>query len=169
MADTLRGTTAVLGITSTLVLAGVNIGTSLLFVPRLSTLPMASSTAIFDRLYHDGAQVLVPLAGVGIASFGYLSYYYHQSAPVLASSHGSSSFSPVFGVAAGLVASTLLWTRTIIWPVNQRLIGMARDAERREMAGPNVVNEDLRRWRWMNYMRGFVALGAGVLALTALV
>lgn len=174
MAD-LRGTTAVLGITSTLVLSGIHIATSLLFVPRMSTLPLATSTALFDRLYHDGVQVVLPLAGLAIASFGYLAATppYHSARPASSSSSSTSTsvvlHVPPLAVAAGLVVSTLVWTRVVVMPVNDQLLGMARDARRREDAGPAVVETLLRKWRWMNYVRGFVALGAGVLALTTMV
>lgn len=163
MAD-IRGTTAVLGITSTLVLSGINIATSLLFVPRMYPLPIATSTAIFDKLYHNGAQVVVPLAGVGITSLAFLSYDGYQRHNN--SGHGGST---ALGVAAGLVVGTLAWTKLIVMPVSNQLIGMAHDAQRREDAGPAVVEALLRKWKWMNYVRGFVALGAGVLALTAVV
>lgn len=170
MADTFRGTSAILGITSTLVLSGINIGTSLLFVPRMYTLPIATSTAIFDKLYHNGAKVVVPLAGLAITSFGYLSYsalassdqYHHNGT----GDHGAGA---VLAVAAGLVVSTLAWTRVVVMPVNNQLVDMAHDAHLRERAGPKVVETLLRKWRWMNYVRGFIALGAGVLALTAVV
>lgn len=167
MAD-IRGTTAVLGITSTLVLSGINIATSLLFVPRMYPLPIATSTAIFDKLYHNGAQVVVPLAGVGITSFAFLSYYdaYYRHHRQAISPGGSST---ALGVAAGLVVCTLAWTKLLVMPVNDQLLGMAHDAHSREEAGPAVVQALLRKWKWMNYVRGFVALGAGVLALTAVV
>lgn len=170
MAD-IRGTTAVLGITSTLVLSGVNIATSLLFVPRMYTLPMATTTAIFDKLYHKGVKVVLPLTALAIASFGYLAassssaLSYDLGGAVSRGYHAGTALT----VAAGLVASTLVWTRVLVMPVNKQLVGMARDATLREEAGPAVVETLLRKWRWMNYVRGFIALGAGVLALTAVV
>lgn len=167
MADHIRGTTAVLGITSTLVLSGLSIATSLLFVPRMYPLPLATSTALFDKLYHNGVQVCVPLTVVAAAALGYLghhSYHYHGA---------SSSYHQYdhrgLSVAAALVLSTLAWTGLVVMPVNNRLLDMAHDAHKREEAGPAVVEALLRKWKWMNYVRGFVALGAGVLALTAVV
>lgn len=166
MAD-IRGTTAVLGITSTLVLSGINIATSLLFVPRMYTLPIATSTSLFDKLYHNGAKVLVPLASVAVTSFGYLGYDASSSSHHLHHEHRGRS--TALSVAAALVLSTLAWTKLVVMPVNDHLLGMAHDAHLREEAGPAVVEGLLRKWKWMNYVRGFVALGAGVLALTAVV
>lgn len=197
----LRTTTAVLGITSTLVLSGINIGTSLLFVPHLYAITTTTannpdeplpSARIFDGLYHTGAKAVVPLAAAGILSLGglaassYYQYYYYYSPASSASSPFSSSHlsrgaghlaatttataAPALqlALAAGLVASTLVWTRVVVMPVNNRLVGLARGRakgsdERGEVAAL------LRRWERMNYVRGFVALAAGVLALSAVV
>lgn len=191
-----RTTTAVLGITSTLVLSGINIGTSLLFVPHLYAITTTTannpdeplpSARIFDGLYHTGAKAVVPLAAAGILSLGGLaaSSYYHASNANQHLSSLSSSLPHLGGhpaaattttttqalplaLAAGLVASTLVWTRVVVMPVNNRLVGLARGRakgsdERGEVAAL------LRRWERMNYVRGFVALAAGVLALAAVV
>lgn len=178
----LRTTTAVLGITSTLVLSGINIGTSLLFVPHLYAITTTTtnnpeeplpSARIFDGLYHTGAKAVVPLAAAGILSFAGLAAAssHHLSGHLTTAAAAAAAAAPPtlqLAVAAGLVASTLVWTRVVVMPVNNRLVGLARGRakgsdERGEVAAL------LRRWERMNYVRGFVALAAGVLALCAVV
>lgn len=158
----LRTTTALLGITSALVLSGINIGTSLLFVPHLSALPTETSTKIFDQLFHDGAKAVVPLAAASILSFGYLAY---ETAPKRTE----------FAAATGLVVATLAWTQLVVMPVNERLIAIARGTgegrigggSRVDGGGRSEVEGLLASWQWMNYVRGFGALGAGLFALSA--
>lgn len=158
----LRTSTALVGITSAMVLSGINIGTSLLFMPHLTALPIDTSAKIFDKLFHDGAKAVVPLAAASILSFTYLAY---DTVPKRSE----------FAGAAGLVVATLLWTRVVVMPVNDRLIAIARgNAEARIGGGSRVagggrseVEALLGSWKWMNYVRGFAALGAGLLALGA--
>jgi hypothetical protein len=175
MADTtlLRSTASLVGITSTLMVSGFNISTSHLFVPHMYKLDTQLSTRIFDHLYHDGLKVVVPLAAAGIASFSYLAYT--SPSPSLSPSPSpyagvlGTSFRkrPVFALAAGLMVATLAWTRVVIMPVNERLISIAREAGARDKVSVGDVEDLLRRWWWMNYVRGAGALAAGVLALAA--
>lgn len=178
-----RTGTAVLGITSTLVLSGIHIGTSLLFVPHLratTTRPTATadnpaepipSARIFDGLYTDGAKTVVPLAATGILSFaGLAASSWANSKHYLSPSLSVRAAAPAvpLALAAGLVASTLVWTGIVVMPINNRLVGLARGTakgsdERGEVAAL------LRRWGRVNYVRGFAALAAGVLALGAVV
>lgn len=166
MADSnlVRTTTTLLGITSTFVLSGINIGTSLLFVPHLYGLPIETSTRIFDSLYHDGAKAVVPLAATSILSYSYLAYDLPLQRTELA-------------VAAGLVVSTLAWTQMVVMPVNHRLVSIARmsgsgkvgSGDKVGDGGKSEVEGLLGSWRWMNYVRGLVALAAGLVALNAVV
>lgn len=164
----IRTTTTLLGITSTFVLSGINIGTSLLFVPHLYTLPIETSTRIFDSLYHDGAKVVVPLAATSILSYSYLAY---------TTAAAATTKRTELVVAAGLVVSTLAWTQLVVMPVNHRLVRIARKGGSGKVGGGEKVGGGgmseveglLASWRWMNYFRGIVALAAGVVALNALV
>lgn len=156
MADILQPTplllrsTTILGLTSTLLLSGLNLTTSLLFIPHLPPLPTETSTRIFTHLYHNGMKAVVPLAATGIASFCYLAYATNE---------------PKLAVASGLVASTLVWTRIVVMPVNERLIAISKTTS----GTKEEVEGLLRAWSWMNYVRGFIALGGGLLALSAVV
>lgn len=172
MADStlLRSTASLVGITSTLMLSGFNISTSHLFVPLMYRLDKQTSSRMFDRLYHDGIKVVVPLAAAGITSFSYLAYT--SSSPpssvggggVLGTGLGRT---PAFAVAAGLVVATLVWTRAVVMPVNEKLISVAREVGAKDRVSAGDVEALLRRWWWMNYVRGAGALAAGVLALAA--
>ncbi|KAK2595823.1 hypothetical protein N8I77_013616 [Diaporthe amygdali] len=171
MADTssLRSTASLLGITSTILLSGFNISTSHLFVPLMYKLEKQTSARMFDRLYHDGLKVVVPLAATAITSFSYLSYTSsssssYSSAGVLGTSLARG---PAFAVAAGLVTATLAWTAIVVMPVNQKLISIAREVGAKDKVSAGDVEALLRRWWWMNYVRGAGALVAGVLALAA--
>ena len=163
----LRSTASLVGITSTLMISGFNISTSHLFVPLMYKLDKQTSACMFDRLYHDGLKVVVPLAAAGITSFGYLAYTSIPSSPgggVLGTGLGQR---PVFALAAGLVVATLAWTRVVVMPVNERLISIAREVGAKDKVSAADVEALLRRWWWMNYVRGAGALAAGVLALAA--
>lgn len=163
---TLRSTASLVGITSTLLLSGFNISTSHLFVPLMYRLDKQTSARMFDRLYHDGIKVVVPLAAVGITSFGYLAYTSPSPSPVGVLGTGLSK-RPAFALAAALVVATLAWTRLVVMPVNERLISIAREVGAKDKVSAGDVEALLRRWWWMNYVRGAGALAAGVLALAA--
>ncbi|KAK7706578.1 hypothetical protein SLS64_007408 [Diaporthe eres] len=173
MADTplLRSTASLVGITSTLMLSGFNISTSHLFVPLMYKLDKQTSTRMFDKLYHDGIKVVVPLAAAGITSFGYLAYTSPSPSPVSNINTGvlgtGLGKGLAFSVAAGLVVATLAWTRVVVMPVNERLISVAREVGAKDKVSAGDVEALLRRWWWMNYVRGAGALAAGLLALAA--
>lgn len=165
----LRSTASVVGITSALMVSGFNMSTSHLFVPLMYKLDKQTSARMFDRLYHDGIKVVVPLAAAGITSFGYLAY----ASPSAVVGVGSGVLStglgerPAFAAAAGLLVATLVWTRVVVMPVNERLISVAREVGAKDKVSAGDVEALLRRWWWMNYVRGAGALAAGVLALAA--
>lgn len=171
MADTnttLRSTAGLVGITSTLMISGFNISTSYLFVPHLYGLDKQASTRTFDRLYHDGLKAVVPLAAAGVFSFSYLACSPPSPPPVGAGLLGLGAMRrTAFAAAAGLVVATLAWTRVVIMPVNKRLISIAREVGATDKVSAGDVEALLRRWWWMNYVRGAGALVAGVLALAA--
>ncbi|KAI3394910.1 hypothetical protein diail_2081 [Diaporthe ilicicola] len=188
-ASVLRSTASLVGITSSLVLAGFNISTSHLFVPLLYPLDKQTSARMFDRLYHDGMKVVVPLAAAAITSYSYLAYASSSSSPssssrlgagtVGGSSSSSSSSSssvllgtslarsPAFAAAAGLVVATLAWTVVVVMPVNKKLISVAREVGAKDKVSTGDVVALLRQWWWMNYVRGAGALVAGILGLAA--
>lgn len=167
MADTttlLRSTATLVGITSTLMVSGFNMSTSHLFVPLMYKLEKETSARMFDRLYHDGLKVVVPLAAAGITSFGYLAYTSPPSSTVAGGVLGTGLAN---ALAAALMTATLAWTRLVIMPVNERLISIAREVGAKDKVSAGDVETLLRRWWWMNYVRGAGALAAGVLALAA--
>lgn len=167
MADTttlLRSTATLVGITSTLMVSGFNMSTSYLFVPLMYKLEKETSARMFDRLYHNGLKVVVPLAAASITSFGYLAY---TSPPSSAVAGGVLGTGLANALAAALMTATLAWTRVVIMPVNQRLISIAREVGAKDKVSAGDVEALLRRWWWMNYVRGAGALAAGVLALAA--
>lgn len=171
-----RSTASIVGITSTIMLSGFNISTSHLFVPLMYRLDKQTSARMFDRLYHDGIKVVVPLAAAGITSFAYLAYTSPATSNPPAGD-GAAAQSvlgtgllgkrPAFAVAAGLVVATLVWTRVVVMPVNERLISVAREVGAKDKVSAADVEALLRRWWWMNYVRGAGALAAGLLALAA--
>ncbi|KAL1860283.1 hypothetical protein Daus18300_009338 [Diaporthe australafricana] len=170
MADTsvLRSTASLVGITATIVLSGFNISTSHLFVPLLYPLDKQTSARMFDRLYHDGMKVVVPLAAAAITSFSYLSYTSSSSSPSKSGVLGTSlARGPAFALAAGLVVATLAWTALVVMPVNKKLISVAREVGAKDKVSAGDVVALLRQWWWMNYVRGTGALVAGVLGLAA--
>lgn len=177
---TLRNTATLVGITSAFTVSGFNLASSHLFVPLMYKLPASTSARMFDGLYHDGMKAVVPLAAVAIASFSFSAYSSDgggggggtkpPSLFLLGSVVPMLRRRAAFAAAAGAVVAMLAWTRVVMMPVNERLLGVSRGAGAR--AGAKATPEEeveglLRRWRWMNYVRGFGALVAGLIALGA--
>jgi hypothetical protein len=72
--DSTTRTFQAFGITSSLLLAGVNLGSSHLTVPLLYPQPTTVSTPFFKDFYTRGAIALVPLAIFSGASSGIVAY-----------------------------------------------------------------------------------------------
>ncbi|KAF4967273.1 hypothetical protein FSARC_5185 [Fusarium sarcochroum] len=154
MDSTVR-TFQVFGLTSSLVLAGVNLGSSHLTVPLLYNQPTSINTPFFKDFYTRGAFTLVPLAIFSGVSSGIVAYLVPAQRTLWA-------------VAAVATLSQLPWTGIGMMATNNRLNDIAASSIEQEKAGQDEVVDLLKRWRWMNIVRGLLALTGGLSAVLAL-
>jgi hypothetical protein len=154
--DNTISTAQVLGLTTSLVLSGVNIGTSYLVLPILYTRPTSITTPIFSELYFKGAVTLVPL-GIFSAACSALVAYLEPSQRNL------------WAFAAVATISQTPWTVFVMMKTNNRLNALAASEKEQEKASDEEVVGLLKQWTWMNFVRGSLALAGGVAGIWALV
>ncbi|KAH7147180.1 hypothetical protein B0J13DRAFT_665354 [Dactylonectria estremocensis] len=143
------------GLTSSIFLAGINIGASYLTVPLLYTRPISISTPFFNEFYLRGAVTLVPLAVVSALSSAFAAY--------LVPAHRC-----LWATAAAATLSQIPWTLFAMMTTNTRLNDIAASRFEREGASKEEVVALLKRWRWMNIVRGSLALTGGLCAIWAI-
>ncbi|KAH7246376.1 hypothetical protein BKA59DRAFT_197793 [Fusarium tricinctum] len=153
--DSSTRTFQVFGLTSSLLLAGVNLGSSHLTVPLLYPQPNAVSTPFFKDFYTRGALTLVPLAIFSGASSGIVAYLVPAQRTF-------------WVVAAAATLSQLPWTGLVMMPTNNRLNDIGVSSVEQEKASQEEVVGLLKKWRWMNIVRGLLALTGGLSAVLAL-
>ncbi|KAL8797822.1 MAG: hypothetical protein Q9195_000174 [Heterodermia aff. obscurata] len=149
-------TAHLLGLTTSLLLSGINLGTSLLTMPTLYHLPPSTSTPIFRQLYVSGAATLVPL-GIFSASCSAVAAYLHPSQR------------PLLGSAALATGLQTPWTLLLMMGTNDRLSAIAGSGVEQEKVERREVEGLLKKWTWMNGVRGMMALVGGLAGLGALV
>ena len=155
MDNTVR-TAQVLSMTSSIFLSGINIGASLLTLPILYTRPPSISTPFFNEFYNRGAVTLVPL-GLFSASCSALVAYLLPSQRTLWAVAGVSTFAQV------------PWTVLVMMTTVKRLNAIAGSKVEQEKASKQEVVALLRRWTWMNVVRGGLAALGGLIGVWAIV
>ncbi|MCJ1309006.1 hypothetical protein MMC25_002661 [Agyrium rufum] len=145
-----------LGLTSSLLLAGANISSSYLTIPILYTRPASVSTPIFREFYYRGAFSLVPI-GIFSATCSALVAFLD---PVQRQS---------WMIAAAVTISQTPFTLIFMMGTNDRLNEIAEMSEgvRAEKVQGDEVVRLLRKWAWMNFGRGLLALAGGLAGLAA--
>ncbi|KAI4240236.1 MAG: hypothetical protein L6R40_005265 [Gallowayella cf. fulva] len=146
----------VLGLTSSIFLSGMNLGTSYLTIPTLYPLPPSISTPIFHQLYIKGALSLVPL-GLFSASCSAIAAYLLPAQRQL------------WATAALATVAQTPWTLLVMMKTNDRLNAIAASKTEQEKASREEVEGLLRRWAWMNGVRGLLAMAGGLLGAWAIV
>ena len=144
-----------LGLTSSIFLSGINIGSSVLTVPILYTRPASISTPIFREFYLRGSVTLVPLgifSGTCSALVAYLLPAQRQ----------------LWAIAAMATLAQTPWTLLVMMGTNNRLIAIAGSKIEQEKASGEEVGL-LRQWAWMNVVRGLLAMVGGLVGLWAVI
>ena len=147
-ATTIR-TFQVLGLTTSIFLSGVNIGASVLTLPILYTRPVSISTPIFHEFYVRGALTLVPLGIFSAACSAFVAYLLPSQRNIWA----------IVGVAT---ISQTPWTLLAMKSTNDRLNAIAASKVEQEKASEEEVVGLLRRWAWLNVVRGMLPLVGGL-------
>ena len=152
--DTTIRTAQVLGLTSSILLAGINIGSSYLTVPILYTRPTSTSTPFFSEFYIRGAITLVPL-GIFSSFCSATVAYLHPAQREL------------WAIAAAAIIAQTPWTVLVMMGTNNRLNAIAASKIEQEKISSEEVVGLLRQWAWMNVVRGLLALVGGLVGLWA--
>nr|KMM70085.1 hypothetical protein CPAG_06398 [Coccidioides posadasii RMSCC 3488] len=197
MADhsTLIGTSQVLGITASGVLAGGILNFSVALVPTL-ILPGATSKRTFDSSFQPGTPVshiasqwyhaygigksIVPLASLITASvYSYLSYHFRQGT---LTRQGNVVAANYYLLAALFTIAPVPFTLLIMKPTNNKLIAKAKSAEteglvaqkEKDVQGELRASRDeaevqswLKTWSRLNVVRGLFPLVGTICAAMA--
>lgn len=150
MDDTTIRTAQVLGLTSSIFLSGINIGCSILTIPILYTRPASISAPIFNEFYTRGAATLVPLSIFSATCSALVAYL-------------RPSQRKIWTTAALATIAQIPWTLLVMLGTNNRLNAIAAGAHASEAELVGL----LRRWAWMNVLRGLLALVGGLAGVIA--
>ncbi|KAF5017684.1 hypothetical protein F66182_10369 [Fusarium sp. NRRL 66182] len=153
--DSTVQTLQVFGLTSSLVLAGANLGASHLTLPLLYSQPTPVSTAFFKQFYTHGALSLVPLSIFSAASSSLVAYLVPAQRIL-------------WSVSAAVTLAQLPWTVFGMMSTNKSLILLADSSVGQEKVNKDEVVSLLKRWKWMNVVRGLLAFTGGLAAVLAL-
>lgn len=149
-------TAQALGLTTALISSGVSFCAAGLCIPPILPLPISESTRILASLYYDGAKLVVPLTITSAVCNGVAAYLLPQAWRE-------------YTVAAMLALSIPIYTRVWMMPGIDQLLrvsqmdGSAIQGVRREH-----VLRLLQQWASQTYIRGALALGAGLLGVWVL-
>lgn len=151
----LLATTQVLGITTSLLSAGMYFITSNLVILPLLPLPINESTRIFADLYHNGKGVQVPLTVGSSVAFAIASYL----SPRKRLEYGAA------GVAA---ISTMVVTVLFMFGGIERLLAITKmDGSQIQRVSKAEVQQLLQAWRGQNYVRALLSFISGLVGLYA--
>lgn len=156
--DTVIRTIQILGLISSIFLSGMNVSASHLTLPTLYTRPISISTPIFYEIYVRGAKTVVPLCIFSTLCSALVAY--------LSSSQRNQQ---LWAVAAVATFSQLPWTLLRMKGTIDRLNALAVNKVEQEKANKEDVVGLLRRWAWMNVIRGGLALLGGLAGLWAVI
>jgi len=154
--DTTIRTAQVLSLTSSLVLSGINIGSSLLTIPMLYTRPVSITAPIFSEFYHRGLVTVVPLNLFSASCSALVAYLFPAQRSLWA-------------IAGGVTVSQLPWTGLVMSSTNSRLNSVAASQIEQEKISQEEVVGLLKQWYWMNLLRGSLALAGGLVGVYALI
>ena len=126
-------TSQVLGLTSAILLSGINIGSSLLTIPMLYTRPLSITAPIFSEFYHSGLVTVVPLCIFSASCSALVAYLFPAQRTLWA-------------IAGGVTISQLPWTGLIMAGTNSRLNTIAASKIEQLQARLSRRKQTKRRW-----------------------
>lgn len=128
-------------------------------MPLLYTIPVDTSTELFSKLHRRSATIGAPLAAFSATTFAVSAYL---------SARGENRFNIALAHAAGLILSTFLWTRVAMKGVTLALLDAPNQMKLTGEVDQAKVERLLRKWKWMNVIRGGLTFGAGLIGLITL-
>jgi len=153
--------TALLSITTSLLTSGAILSFSYSTVPILLSAPPPLSLPHLRALFSSGSHIFPQLATLSSAGFAYLAYH----APA------GTNARLQYAVAAAGVIGIAPWTVFVMKGTNMTLVAIEKEGEEgvRKAGGEERVKGLMKRFRWMNAVRGgIMAVGAGVGAWAAI-
>lgn len=156
---TLGNISLVLGISSSLLVSGIHFSSSLLTVPLLYKLPADTSVQGFSKFYRSSAKIAAPLTAFSTTMLGLSAYF-------LAGSR--QWFNIALGHAAGLTFAAFFWKRLVMKGVTGVLLDNSAGVKLTDEVDQAEVERLLRRWKWMNLVRGCFIFGGGLVGLVFL-
>lgn len=149
-------TTQALGLTTALISSGVSFCAAGICIPAILPLPISESTRILSVLYYTGGKVVVPLT-VTSAVFNATAAYV---SPGAWKEHA---------MAAALAISIPIYTAVWMQPGITRLLKVSQmDVAAVQSVKREEVLKLLEAWASQTYVRGVLALGAGLLGVWVL-
>lgn len=158
-AATLGNAALVLGVSSSLLVSGIQLGATHT-VPLLYTLPVDTSTQLFSRVHRGNAKTGAPLAAFSATAFAISAYLF---------AGGEDRFNIALAHATGLILSSLLWTRLAMKGVTRALLDASNQVKLADEMDQAKMKHLLRKWKWMNLFKGGLTFGGGLIGLAALV
>ncbi|KAH7252811.1 hypothetical protein BKA59DRAFT_555057 [Fusarium tricinctum] len=154
-------TAQILGVLLPVLSSGIGGGESLIAIPALAELTPAERVRAFRGLYNIGG-IRSPTLGVVASSV--LAYNSWLSYPA----SGEQSIWKLYAVAAVSTLAVAPFTVFIMGPTNARLLLFANKVDKGEEISDSDVTAQLGTWKFLNYTRYLLPLGASLLALRAI-
>jgi hypothetical protein len=149
----------VLGVSSSLLVSGIQLG-AIHTVPLLYTLPVDTSTQLFSKVHRGSAKTSAPIAAFSATAFAVSAYLF---------AGGEARFNIVLAHAAGLILSSLLWTRLAMKGVTRALLdNTSNQVKLADEMDQATMKRLLRKWKWMSLFKGGLTFGGGLIGLIAL-
>lgn len=157
--STLGNISLVLGISSSLLVSGTHFSSSLLTVPLLYNLPADTSVQVFSNFYRSSAKIAAPLTAFSTTMLGLSAYF-------LAGSR--QWFNIALGHAAGLTFAAFFWKKLVMMGVTGVLLDNSAGVKLTDEVDQAEVERLLRKWKWMNLVRGCFIFSGGLVGLVVL-
>ncbi|KAK2626769.1 hypothetical protein QTJ16_003944 [Diplocarpon rosae] len=161
------------GITSSLVLAGMTLSTSITTVPRLLESPPSLLLQQWGHMYNAGKRTGPPISILASLSYFFLAYRAHTS-PWLFAGRKAGLF-----VAAGVLSVGIVpYTFAVLMQTNRDLlrrvevlgrVDLSRDEMREMQDGEKNAHQLVDKWALLNLGRAAMLLASGLLGVWGVV
>lgn len=151
-------TALVLGVISSLLVSGIHLG-AIHTVPLLYALPVDTSAQLFSKVHRGSTKIGVPLTAFSAVALAVSAYL---------CAAGGEHFNIALAHAAGLILSSLLWTRLVMKGVTRALLDASNQVKLVNEIDQVQVERLLRKWKWMNLFKAVLNFGGGLIGLIAL-
>ncbi|KAL2062820.1 hypothetical protein VTL71DRAFT_5892 [Oculimacula yallundae] len=166
-----------LGITTSLILAGSTLSTSMVTIPRILESPPNLLIQQWGHMYDVGKKTGPIASSIASSAFFYLAYKTHVSSLALLNTTGPwIGRNWLYTLAGVLSVGIVPYTFAFILPTNKKLLRLVEGTRRIEMSKEEVVLQSQEErnahqlvdwWAVLNLGRGAMLVGSGVLGVWA--